>query len=235
MEALSSSNRGQDVMSTTMTWQLLCQGAESRLWTGRAFDDRSVVKKERFVKRYRHRELDDRLTRERMRAEVRAIVRLIDRCPTLGPRMPTIWLASDRELIMDRVSNAVTVTEYTIDRPLSDCRWLYEQIGLVVACVHSAGLVHGDLTTSNFLLRPDRTVVPIDFGLASFTESDEDRAVDLYVLERSLLASHVQHAAGFDFVLIAYASTLRPTSAGALVLRKLKEVQLRGRKRSMVG
>jgi TP53 regulating kinase-like protein len=213
-------------------WQLMCQGAECRLWVGHAFG-RPVVKKERFRKQYRNSDLDERLTRERTRAEVRAFVRLKENCAEIGPLMPTIWFATERELIMDLVENATTVSEYTADKSLAECVWLYELLGKTIGCIHSVGLIHGDLTTSNFLVRADRQLIPIDFGLASFSQSDEDRAVDLYVLERSLLANHVQHADGIQSILSRYSEQMR--KSGAQVLRKLKEVQLRGRKRSMVG
>lgn len=218
--------------SSDSLWQLMCQGAECRLWSAFVFE-RQVVKKERFRKQYRNVELDERLTRERIRAEVRAIVRLQERCDFIGPLMPTIWFANEREIIMDRVPNSVTITEYTANKSLEECLWLYDLLGKVIGRIHCVGLIHGDLTTSNFMLRSDRQLVPIDFGLASFSDSDEDRAVDLYVLERSLLANNVQHAAGFQRVLITYESTL--DKLGQSVLRKLEEVQLRGRKRSMVG
>lgn len=56
-------------------------------------------------------------------------------------------------------------------------------MGRAVATLHDGGLVHGDLTTSNLLLRPvpggaDEVVV-IDFGLAFNSALAEDRAVDL--------------------------------------------------------
>ena len=60
------------------------------------------------------------------------------------------------------------------------------QVGKAVAKMHDGGLIHGDLTTSNILVRDDdeRTVVIIDFGLASNSIIAEDKGVDLYVLER---------------------------------------------------
>lgn len=51
-----------------------CQGAEARLFAC-VFLHRPAVLKERFMKRYRHPELDARLGKERMRAELKAILK----------------------------------------------------------------------------------------------------------------------------------------------------------------
>ena len=67
-------------------------------------------------------------------------------------------------------------------------------IGRSVGGLHASGVVHGDLTTSNLILRKTTggklEVVVIDFGLGSVSNSDEDMAVDLYVLERAFASTH---------------------------------------------
>jgi len=115
-----------------------------------------------------------------------------------------------------------------------------ERIGEIVARLHSAGLIHGDLTTSNImthlsslLSNPQMHVTLIDFGLASVSSSAEDRAVDLYVLERALVSTHpLLGVQMFRDILAAYEKQFIDA---APTLKKLAEVQLRGRKRSMVG
>lgn len=86
------------------------------------------------------------------------------------------------------------------------------KIGRAVGKLHDGNLVHGDLTTSNMILREsdgalvrdaarsaalatrsrfaDRIQVLIDFGLAYNTSLAEDKAVDLYVLERAITSAH---------------------------------------------
>lgn len=54
--------------------ELIAQGAEARLFKG-VYLGKSVLVKERFQKKYRHPDLDERLTKERIKAESRAIVR----------------------------------------------------------------------------------------------------------------------------------------------------------------
>lgn len=66
-------------------------------------------------------------------------------------------------------------------------------IGTSVGGLHASGVVHGDLTTSNLILREtegEMDVVLIDFGLGSVSNSEEDMAVDLYVLERAFASTH---------------------------------------------
>jgi TP53 regulating kinase-like protein len=147
---------------------------------------------------------------------------------------------------------------------------LMRRVGAAVGALHAVGVVHGDLTTSNLMLRPPPPppqtpqmlqtmatdgegdgmgvgegeaadaaddelrgdVVLIDFGLATQSTQDEDRAVDLYVLERAFTSTHPQAEPLFRQVLSAYAAEF---GAGKTVLRRLDEVRLRGRKRSMVG
>jgi len=126
---------------------------------------------------------------------------------------------------------------------------LMRRVGLAVGRMHAIGVVHGDLTTSNLMLRSrshqlpngasetednilDGDIVLIDFGLASQATQDEDRAVDLYVLERAFGSTHPRAERLFTEVLQAYKGSFK--EAG-VVLKKLEEVRMRGRKRSMIG
>lgn len=57
--------------------------------------------------------------------------------------------------------------------------------------LHYSGVIHGDLTTSNMIYKDDQIYL-IDFGLSYVKTSIEDRAVDLYVLERAFISTHPQ-------------------------------------------
>lgn len=65
-------------------------------------------------------------------------------------------------------------------------------MGRLVSKVHESGIIHGDLTTSNMIMTSHNYIALIDFGLSYFKESAEDRAVDLYVLERAFKSTHPQ-------------------------------------------
>lgn len=120
-----------------------------------------------------------------------------------------------------------------------------DAIGAQLAQMHGADVIHGDLTTSNMMLRAGDCLqlVLIDFGLASVSSFWEDKAVDLYVLERAFASTHPMSQALFHRVLESYAQrteALAPRSGKAQnawhnIHARLQEVRLRGRKRSMVG
>lgn len=120
---------------------------------------------------------------------------------------------------------------------------LMRRVGAAVGSLHTACVVHGDLTTSNMMLRPreeesdkggvlDGEIVIIDFGLASQGTHEEERAVDLYVLERAFLSTHPRAEKLFGEVLEGYKTAFKGSKS---VLRKLEDVRMRGRKRSMIG
>lgn len=130
---------------------------------------------------------------------------------------------------------------------------LMNRIGRAVGRLHEIGIVHGDLTTSNLMLRPPPPspstspnsasddsslagdIILIDFGLATQSSrqmAEEDRAVDLYVLERAFAATHPSAEGLFREVLRAYGESYKGAQK---TLRKLEGVRLRGRKRSMLG
>ena len=89
------------------------------------------------------------------------------------------------------------------------------KIGLYVARLHDCNSIHGDLTTSNILMSDvsietaaARTSVEslflIDFGLSGKSDHAEDKAVDLYVLERAVMSTHPTYETFFTVILEGY-------------------------------
>lgn len=121
----------------------------------------------------------------------------------------------------------------TSDCTEEHCSTLMQQVGKAVAKMHDGGLIHGDLTTSNIMLRTgDAQVIFIDFGLAYFSTVPEDKGVDLYVLERALSSTHADKPRLFHLIMDAYKASSSQYSA---TFNRFAEVRQRGRKRSMVG
>ena len=144
-----------------------------------------------------------------------------------------------------------------------DVRRLLRRVGRAVGAMHSkGGVVHGDLTSSNIMVRPiaeqrinevdhvegdgqekekevvdlEGEIVLIDFGLATQSVQDEDRAVDLYVLERAFGSTHPRQENWFkDEVLDSQDGYKGSFKGSNVVLKRLEEVRMRGRKRTMVG
>ncbi|KAG6337194.1 hypothetical protein ID866_1908 [Astraeus odoratus] len=111
---------------------------------------------------------------------------------------------------------------------------LMGMIGVEIAKMHLADIIHGDLTTSNMILRRgSNDLVLIDFGLAFHSTLVEDKAVDLYVLERAFASTHPDSAPLYGSVLASYEKCMG--KHWHPIKKRLDDVRLRGRKRSMVG
>lgn len=72
----------------------------------------------------------------------------------------------------------------------------------------------------------------IDFGLASNSDVVEDKAVDLYVLEKAFICSHPELESEFQTLLDSYKSH---AYNGDAVIRRLDKVRARGRKKIAFG
>ncbi|CAO3631759.1 unnamed protein product [Mucor hiemalis] len=100
-----------------------------------------------------------------------------------------------------------------------------QKIGVSLAKMHSLNVVHGDLTTSNLMLRENSdSVVVIDFGLSFVSSLVEDKAVDLYVLERAFASTHPKTEPMFAEILKHY---LAASSQSKLIFNKLEDGKLR--------
>ncbi|KAG9460604.1 hypothetical protein GDO78_020725, partial [Eleutherodactylus coqui] len=136
-------------------------------------------------------------------------------------------------IYLEDVEGSVTVRDFimTAQEDGGSLHRLAERIGGVLARMHDEDVIHGDLTTSNMLLRPPDLLL-IDFGLSFISALPEDKGVDLYVLEKAFLSTHPRTEDVFRALLLSYTATSKKSGP---VIKKLDEVRLRGRKRSMVG
>jgi N6-L-threonylcarbamoyladenine synthase/protein kinase Bud32 len=146
------------------------QGAEAMV----TFRD-GIAEKRRVSKRYRVPSLDRRLIAERTRAEAR----LIHTARRAGVPTPVIQDITADTIVMERIIGiplTLALTEANL-----------REAGRMVGKLHTAGLMHGDLTTSNLIVRAsDNRCVLIDFGLAQVSQEIEQRGVDIHVLYQTL-------------------------------------------------
>ncbi|KAI8054257.1 kinase-like domain-containing protein [Syncephalis plumigaleata] len=214
--------------------QLIYQGAEARVYS-MPFLGRTAVAKERFSKAYRHPILDHKLTSRRVVQEAR----LLQRCRRAGVNAPAVYYVDQKNstIYMEYI-DTITIRDHlnTTSPNKDEVSSLARIIGQQLAKMHAADVVHGDLTTSNMMLskKEPLKIVMIDFGLSYTSTLAEDKAVDLYVLERAFLSTHPNSEAMFQEILDAYKTTSHRNHAQQ-VMHKLEEVRLRGRKRSMLG
>ncbi|KAL3647850.1 hypothetical protein CASFOL_008818 [Castilleja foliolosa] len=213
---------------------LIKQGAEARVFESTFVGRRSIIK-ERFSKKYRHPSLDSKITLRRLNAEARCTVK----ARKLGVSTPALYAVDHlvhsltfefvegpavKDIFLDFGSRGI------VEERLDD---IATQIGNAIAKIHDGGLIHGDLTTSNMLIRnKTNQLVLIDFGLSFTSTLPEDKAVDLYVLERALLSMHSSCGNVMDKILKAYRKSSKQWCS---TLNKLAQVRQRGRKRTMIG
>jgi N6-L-threonylcarbamoyladenine synthase/protein kinase Bud32 len=187
------------------------QGAEAIV----TFRD-GIAEKRRVSKRYRVPALDTRLITERTRAEAR----LIHTARKAGVPTPVIRDITSDTIVMDQVQGTLLTLDLTEENLI--------EAGRMVGKLHAAGIMHGDLTTSNLIVREgDRKCVLIDFGLAQVTQEIEQRGVDIHVLYQTLESTAPDNAdtlkAAFNE---GYAATF--TGAGEVITRE-HDIVMRGR------
>lgn len=211
-----------------------------RVWEGK-FLGRDVIVKERFHKLYRHPTLDSKLTAQRLRQEVRSMLR----ARKLAVPAPVVYHVDQdtSSIYMERVpGHSLKTVLQSPDLNESEQIELMKQLGRLIAKLHDGKVVHGDLTSSNVLVVTTdggststtmRSLVMIDFGLSFFSTISEDKAVDLYVLERAFTSAHATTGETlFAACLEAYRKSSKNWSS---TLNRFADVRMRGRKRSMVG
>ncbi|KAM6378259.1 EKC/KEOPS complex subunit TP53RK [Pluvialis apricaria] len=217
--------------------QLVRQGAEACVYRG-LFLGRAAVAKLRIPKRYRHPALEERLSRRRTAQEARSLLR----CRRAGISAPVVYFVDyvTNSIYLEDIVDSITVQDHinSVQQSGNDTSSLLilaEKMGELLARMHDEDLIHGDLTTSNILLRPPMEkldLVLIDFGLSFVSGLPEDKGVDLYVLEKAFLSTHPDTENIFKTLLKTYAATSKKSAS---VIKRLDEVRLRGRKRSMIG
>ena len=261
-ETKESRKRKDPPFTPQNDWELISQGAEARLWKippGSSSHNQGdpYIAKERFRKKYRHPILDERLTKQRCRTEGK----LLEKCWAGGVAVPRVLRVEAPVLYIEYIdgstvrnllqqwlesSKASNDNKGSIKGTMQKAEQVGRNMGTMIGKIHQLGVVHGDLTTSNMIIRKtdsplftdaddnSDSIFMIDFGLAKVSKSEEDRAVDLYVLERALASSHPSLPDSFmdDIILPAYAKT---ASQAEKVLRRLEQVRLRGRKRECFG
>lgn len=203
-------------------------------------------------------------------------VRCLHKCRKIGVDTPHVYFVDLEksciflELVIGRTVkewlswkiNCVNTGSSNKEDANSEFDYLFSTIGKTIALLHNADIIHGDLTTSNMILRSTSTppisiansaanplqnfqpsfeslsprssnFTMIDFGLSYTSIDPEDKAVDLYVLERAVKSTHpLVEEEFFDTILNSYE---KHCNQGKIVIRRFEDVRLRGRKRSMVG
>lgn len=207
-------------------------------------------------KKYRHPILDAQLTKRRTLAEARILQRLTTipevHTPSIlavDPRNGILWMEYIGEPLPNGKLSSLKnwLWQYNEDESSalsSDVMTILESVGREIGSLHLNDLIHGDLTSSNIVLQTsvDNGTLEaflIDFGLGSVSTLVEDKAVDLYVLERAILSTHPLYSDYYNkWLLEGYSSVYTGKQNSKKlkeVLNRYEDVRMRGRKRSMLG
>lgn len=166
--------------------KLIYKGAEASLFYGHWFG-REVIFKYRIPKEYRVEELDKKIRIERTLSEGKALIKV----KRYGLNVPQVYEidAHNSTLIMkfiegEKLKNILeNLNENQKDK-------YFKKIGRDIAILHKNGHIHGDITTSNIIITNEEDIFLIDFGLHEYSDTVEDKSVDLHLFKRVLISSH---------------------------------------------
>ena len=207
--------------------ELIEKGAEAELYLTNFNDlyfdldeEEKVIVKHRLPKSYRIKNIDDMLREKRTISEAR----IIHKVKESGVNSPHIYEVDLEEfkIIMEYIEG-IRMKDYlnnTLDTEI--CK----RIGRIVGKMHDFGVIHGDLTTSNMIKSEDEIYL-IDFGLSRFSDSLEEKGVDLHLLRQAMESAHWQiYEKGFENILEGYRSVVGDLED---IKRKIEEIEGRGR------
>lgn len=206
------------------------QGAEAKILL-----DKDKIIKKRVKKSYRLPELDEKIRKLRTRSETKLLKKASELITIPGNIKEN---EKTKEISMEFI-NGCKLSESLDEFPLEDQKQLLQEIGKAIAKLHDADIIHGDLTTSNMILKRKKSAMSsnskegvirgnfgslyfIDFGLGFHSPKLEDKAVDIHVLK---VAFEARHFKNWEILFKEFSKTYNKKD----VLERLKTVEKRGR------
>ncbi len=197
--------------------ELIGAGAEAQIYRGEWLG-LDVIIKYRQPREYREPEMDASLRLRRCRMEAR----LMAEARTAGVHTPVIFDIDPENsiIVMERIHGQQLKKCITP----GNCR----NAGVAVGMLHRAGLVHGDLTTSNMIVTHEGSICLIDFGLGEKSNLLEARGVDLHVFLEAFESTHSGRMECLEDFLESYRESW---DGAAEVIERCHEITRRGRYR----
>ena len=163
--------------------KLVKTGAEADIFIS-SWDNSKAVLKVRKPKNYRNPILDSNIRKQRTIKESQ----MISEVKSFGIPTPLVYFVD--------LSKSSIIMQFIPGKPVHDLPnptiiSLSTRLGKLVGLMHKNGIMHGDLTTSNFILYKNQVYV-IDFGLSQKTIKPEDHAVDLRLIKEILNSAHAE-------------------------------------------
>ncbi|HUU48080.1 MAG TPA: KEOPS complex kinase/ATPase Bud32 [Nitrosopumilaceae archaeon] len=199
---------------------LIKKGAEADIYITKWKNSRAILKI-RKAKHYRNQILDSNLRKQRTIKESQTISEV----KSFGIPTPLVFFVNleKKSIIMQQIPGK-PIHDLSNPKIIS----LSKQMGKLVGLMHKNGIMHGDLTTSNFIFFQNKVFV-VDFGLSIKTIKPEDHAVDLRLIKEILNSAHaIIMKQSWKNFLIGY--KLVVGTAKYLQIKKLvSEIESRGR------
>ncbi|MBU5678462.1 MAG: KEOPS complex kinase/ATPase Bud32 [Candidatus Aenigmatarchaeota archaeon] len=199
--------------------KILQRGAEAIIY----LESENIVVKDRIKKSYRIREIDEKLRRIRTKKEAK----LLRVARELGVKTPKVISAEEYKIKMEFIYGK-KLKDVLQNLSKEKIEEIFKIIANYIALLHSKDIIHGDLTTSNFILKDDEIYL-IDFGLGFYSSRIEDKATDLYLLYQSIKSAHFNILnEAWNIILKKYRENYEKAE---LVIKRLEEIKRRGRYR----
>lgn len=197
---------------------LLSKGAEADIYRTRWYGNKAVSKV-RPGKSYRQKTLDFEIRRHRTIHEAT----MLSSAKYTGIRTPFVYFVDPvaTEIIMEYIEGVSLKEKITLDLVL--------KMGKCTGLLHINNIIHNDLTTSNFINSKKDEIVMLDFGLAFFSERLEDKAVDIRLVKRVFYSSYVSICVDAFSEFIAGYMSITGEEKTQATLRKVLEIERRGR------
>jgi Kae1-associated kinase Bud32 len=180
-------------------------------------EDTLFIRKERVPKRYRIEAIDKLLRKSRTRREAKVLRKL----PVNGPKLINV---DEKNMVIDM--EHIDGAKIRDHARKENCIGLGEIIGEMIAIMHNADIMHGDLTTSNMIIK-NQKIYFIDFGLSFFSSRIDDRVVDLHLIKEALQSTHHEYNKEcFEALIKRYKQKAKKAEE---ILRQFDIVEQRGR------
>ena len=186
------------------------EGAEAVMYLAKLGSE-AILIKSRNRKPWRISKIDTEIREKRTRREAKLLLS----ARKAGAAVPGVAAVGRYSIFMQRIDGVLLKDSKPAAKDML-------MIGTYLANLHANGITHGDFTSANIMLTPDGPFI-IDFGLGAFSNSEEEKALDLLLLERSISKKDYTNALkGYKSVSKEY----------LMVISRLNEIKKRGRYQS---
>jgi TP53 regulating kinase-like protein len=166
-----------------MVMKLMKKGAEADIYQT-LWQNSKAILKIRKIKNYRNSILDSKIRKQRTIKESQ----IMSQIKSFGIPTPLVYFVNlQKTSIMMQEIPGKPIHDLSESKIIEYSK----EIGKLVGRLHKNGIMHGDLTTSNFILFKN-TIFVIDFGLSQNTIKPEDHAVDLRLIKEILNSAHAK-------------------------------------------